>query len=135
MDVLYTTFLLFLVPVYILPTVIALLRVHPNPGPLIVINLLLGWTLIGWVMALALAFYRPQTQPEISTGYEAGPNASRTADWSAAIPPPPPPPPPGTALTDGEVRDRLKRLERLQAEGLLTDDEYAAKRRDVLDGI
>ena len=37
---------------YFLPTVIALARSHHNGFAIFLTNLLLGWTLIGWVIAL-----------------------------------------------------------------------------------
>lgn len=39
---------------YFLPSIIAMIR-HVNTGSVIVINLLLGWTFIGWVCSLAMA--------------------------------------------------------------------------------
>jgi hypothetical protein len=41
---------------YFLPSVIAAIRGHHNAVAIIVLNLLLGWTLIGWVVALVWAF-------------------------------------------------------------------------------
>ena len=41
---------------YFLPTIIAVARKVRNQGSIVVINFFLGWTLIGWVVALALAF-------------------------------------------------------------------------------
>jgi hypothetical protein len=41
---------------YFAPTLIALLRGHPNMAPIVVVNFFLGWSLIGWVVALAWAF-------------------------------------------------------------------------------
>lgn len=41
---------------YILPTIIALLRNHPNTAPIAIVNLFLGWTVIGYIVALAWAF-------------------------------------------------------------------------------
>lgn len=41
---------------YFLPAVIALLRGHRNAGAITVLNLLLGWTLVGWVVALVWSF-------------------------------------------------------------------------------
>jgi Superinfection immunity protein len=38
---------------YFLPWIIASHRAHPNKYPIIVINIFLGWTLVGWVVALA----------------------------------------------------------------------------------
>jgi len=38
---------------YFLPAMIASNRGHRNSGPIFVVNLFLGWTLIGWVGCLA----------------------------------------------------------------------------------
>jgi hypothetical protein len=43
---------------YFLPTIIAVSRKVRNQGSIAVINFFLGWTLIGWVIALAMAFRR-----------------------------------------------------------------------------
>jgi hypothetical protein len=41
---------------YCLPTIVSLVRGHANKSPIILVNLLLGWTLIGWAIALIWAF-------------------------------------------------------------------------------
>ncbi len=38
--------------IYFLPAVIAMLRGHHNAGAILLLNLFLGWTLLGWVIAL-----------------------------------------------------------------------------------
>ena len=40
---------------YFVPTAVAILRGHPRIGPITLVNLLLGWTLVGWAVALAWA--------------------------------------------------------------------------------
>ena len=40
---------------YFLPTIIAFRRKVVNAGSVFVINLFLGWSLIGWVVSLAMA--------------------------------------------------------------------------------
>ena len=55
---------------YMLPSFVALIRKHHNPGPLIVINALLGWTLVGWVAALAMAFSNPPRPVEPAPRYD-----------------------------------------------------------------
>ena len=40
---------------YFLPTVVAVTRKVTNQGSVAVINIFLGWTMIGWVVALAMA--------------------------------------------------------------------------------
>lgn len=37
------------------PTIVGVIRKVPNIGSVVVINLFLGWTLVGWVVALAMA--------------------------------------------------------------------------------
>ncbi|MEB4212334.1 superinfection immunity protein [Mycobacterium sp. 94-17] len=40
---------------YFLPTGVAAYRQIPNIGPVVVINVFLGWTFLGWVAALAMS--------------------------------------------------------------------------------
>ncbi len=39
-----------------IPTVVAFVRKKRNRGAIMLINILLGWTVIGWVVALVWAF-------------------------------------------------------------------------------
>lgn len=45
--------------VYVLPTIVAVYRQHHNRVPITLVNVLLGWTAIGWVVALVWAFTLP----------------------------------------------------------------------------
>ena len=47
--------LLIVLLVYFVPTLVAMIREVPNRWSVVVINALLGWTLIGWAVALAMA--------------------------------------------------------------------------------
>jgi hypothetical protein len=48
--------LLVALSAYFLPTIVAVVRRRvPNTGSLVVINAFLGWTFVGWVVALAMA--------------------------------------------------------------------------------
>jgi Superinfection immunity protein len=42
---------------YWLPTIVAVVRRNelPSVGPVVLVNCFLGWTLVGWVVALAMA--------------------------------------------------------------------------------
>lgn len=40
---------------YFLPTIVAVARKVTNQGSVFVINFFLGWTFVGWVVALAMA--------------------------------------------------------------------------------
>lgn len=49
---------------YLLPTIFAVGRNHPNRTAIFVLNLLLGWTLLGWVGAAVWAFTnKPALRP------------------------------------------------------------------------
>lgn len=41
---------------YFIPVIIAAMRGHRSAGSIAVITLFLGWTVLGWVVALAWAF-------------------------------------------------------------------------------
>ena len=44
---------------YLLPTTIAACRKRPNAGGIFALNLFLGWTLLGWVLAFVWACTTP----------------------------------------------------------------------------
>ncbi|HEX4032755.1 MAG TPA: superinfection immunity protein [Terracidiphilus sp.] len=48
--------LLFGVGLYFLPAIIAAVRHTHNSGGILLLNIFFGWTLIGWVIALVMAF-------------------------------------------------------------------------------
>jgi ABC-type transport system involved in cytochrome c biogenesis permease component len=50
---------LVLVLIYMLPWLIAMLRDHHNRSAICVLNLLLGWTALGWIIALVWALTNP----------------------------------------------------------------------------
>jgi hypothetical protein len=47
--------LIALAAVYMLPAIVADRRDVPNAGTVFAVNVLLGWTVVGWVFALRLA--------------------------------------------------------------------------------
>jgi uncharacterized iron-regulated membrane protein len=56
--------LIFLLCFYFLPSGMAVVREHHNTLAIFLLNLFLGWTLIGWVAALVWAATVVQTQEE-----------------------------------------------------------------------
>ena len=55
--------ILLLVSLYCIPTGIAMLRRIRNTGSVAVLNLFLGWTVIGFVVALAMAVRSREKDP------------------------------------------------------------------------
>jgi hypothetical protein len=82
--------------IYLLPLTIGLVRGVPDIGSVAVINILLGWTLVGWVLSLALAM---RTVPPGARGMHQLPPVppypiQPPSGWSEPPGPPPPGPPP-----------------------------------------
>lgn len=48
---------------YWVPLIVAARRKVPNVGSVAVVNLFLGWTIIGWIVALAMALRDPRPVP------------------------------------------------------------------------
>ncbi|MDQ1713401.1 MAG: hypothetical protein QOE45_2851 [Frankiaceae bacterium] len=46
---------LVLLVLYFLPTVVAIGRKHHQIAPVVLVNLFLGWTFIGWIVAMVIA--------------------------------------------------------------------------------
>lgn len=57
------TGLLMLAAVYFLPAIIAFRRHHASAGSILALNLILGWTLPGWVMSFAWTCSNAWRQP------------------------------------------------------------------------
>jgi hypothetical protein len=67
-------FLLMLLPfgaIHFLPTIVALLRGARNVLGIFLLNLLLSWTVIGWVVALVWAFAAETRWDRWGYGYPA----------------------------------------------------------------
>lgn len=83
-----------LIGFYFLPLIIALVRHVPNVGSVAVINFFLGWTFIGWIVALAMACRSAPPVQQVRV-YNQPPPVQRPY-----VPPAPPQPltaPPGLA--------------------------------------
>jgi hypothetical protein len=86
---------------YMLPTIIGAARKVVNVGSVFAINLLLGWTLIGWAIALAMAL-------------RTNPPRAYPQTWT-----PPPPPKPGYGIPQGSpgLSPSMPSKSLMQAEG------------------
>jgi Superinfection immunity protein len=90
---------------YLSPLVVGWVRRAPDIGAVAVINILLGWTLVGWVVALAMAFRSkpPGPPPQL-------PPPSTGASWVGPFGPP--------ALRSGSAPPLVLRPRRCADEGI-----------------
>lgn len=50
--------------VYLVPSVMAASRRHRHIGPIIALNIFLGWTIIGWMIAFGWALMNSARKPQ-----------------------------------------------------------------------
>lgn len=74
--------LVLLVGLYLLPAVVAHDRDHPSTLGIAVLNVLLGWTFLGWVIALVWAFSGTKPAP-VAAGVK--PTDSRKCPFCAEL--------------------------------------------------
>ena len=80
-------FIVLALAAYWVPMIVALIRTPPHFGSAIVVNVFLGWTIIGWVVALAMACRSRPQQPQ----YVAPPGWAPPAAEQPWTPPDPRP--------------------------------------------
>lgn len=69
---------------YFLPTLIAGFRNHNNLNSIVVINLFLGWTILGWIVALVWSVANSPVQP--SNSAPIPPTESPTSEDGTPLP-------------------------------------------------
>jgi len=109
--------LVLFIPLYFLPSIVAGSRKHPNVGPIVVVNLLLGWTFIGWVGALIWGLSSTGTQ-----GTTVVVNNSPQA-YSQEL---------RVETSEAVKIEQLKQLKQLLDEGVLTVEEFNKRKSAIL---
>lgn len=71
------------IPLYFLPSIIAIKRSHRQRGPIFALNFLLGWSLLGWAGSLAWALAAGQEEPKLPP--PPPPRAHNRAAVTAAV--------------------------------------------------
>lgn len=92
------------VAVYFLPSLIASTRLHSNLNPIILLNVFLGWTLIGWVAALVWSASKIDSQ-------------AVKPDEKAVEP---------------DKYAKLERISLLKERGVLTESEFLSEKERIL---
>ena len=105
-----------LLGLYFLPSLIALIRKHRNQDAIAILNLFLGWTFIGWIAALIWAF-TADVKPSIPfKSDEAKPFFPENALVATPL-------------------GSLEQLKQMKDKGLITHEEYEAKKKSILDDL
>lgn len=123
-------FLLVCLVLFMMPTIVAFNRRHPNRWPIAVINVLFGGTGLGWLGSLIWAFNAVHKSPTGSDGGESGLNLFAND--------------PKTVVLANETRsranadeliDQLQKLKHLHEQGVVSDDELERLKRPIVDAM
>ncbi|OAD82078.1 hypothetical protein ATN89_21515 [Comamonas thiooxydans] len=107
-----------LVPMlYLLPSFEAWKREQPNITPTVLVNVFLGWSLIGWVVAMVMAFKSTEPQ-KVEVVY--------------STPTPAPPAMAPAPVSKPSLADELIKLAELKQQGLLTEEEFNQQKAKLL---
>lgn len=106
-------FFVFAPALYLLPTYEAWKRDQPNLTSIALVNIFLGWSLIGWIVAFAWA-----CKSRVQTVEIAQPKESSE--------------PHHQATAAGSVPDELRKLAQLRDDGILTEVEFQAQKSKLL---
>jgi len=99
-----------IIAIYFIPAIVAVVGRHRRWLLVGLVNLLFGWTIIGWFVALALLATRSREVKPVP------PNAT-TGSWSPTA--------------ESRV-DQLQKLAALRDSGALTEEEFAAEKAKLL---
>lgn len=110
--------LLFLLPVYFLPTFIAIKRKKPNVALILLLNFFLGWTVAGWVIALIWASGSGSGSPAVVVNNHQYAHKEEKIEF------------PGQSLHN--KLDSLRRLKDLLDSGALSQEEYEQEKAKLL---
>jgi type VI protein secretion system component VasK len=96
---------------YFLPALIAFIRDSKSATQVTLLNLFLGWTFLGWVISLVWAF-----------GETEKPQPKKVSSQKRVE-------------IKQSLTDKLEELSALKDKGLLTDEEFIAKKSEVLASV
>jgi hypothetical protein len=116
---------------YFFPTIIALIRRKPNAGAILVLNFFLGWTFIGWIVALVWAVSgNPEPQQVIINNHmpaerQVTPVIVKTTTTGR-------PQPPASSAIQPDKISQLRQLKELMDSGILTEEEFNQQKTKIL---
>jgi regulatory protein YycI of two-component signal transduction system YycFG len=117
---------------YFLPTIIAILRGKSNTFAILLLNLFLGWTFIGWIVALVWSVTsdnKPQTivvnnNSSIEPGNEFKALSAQGIKFEQTA---------NSKLNSHQEKiQSLKKLKQLLDDGILTQEEFIQQKNQIL---
>lgn len=113
--------LAWLVVLYILPSFVALYRKHPSKYSIILVDVLLGFTGIGWLVALIWSF--GSTKQTVLV-VNALPVVAKPQNASAALP-----------VANKTIAERIAELKAMLDSGTISQSEFELLKADAVKGL
>lgn len=105
----HVVILLIIVIPYFLPAIIAFSKNRHNKSAVLILNIFLGWTFIGWVVALVWAVSNKNTQQIIVNNSQVSTNPNNE-----------------------DYLDALNKLYNLKSNGIITEEEFNAQKNKLI---
>ena len=125
---------LLLFPLYFLPTIIAYARKNSHSAGIFILNIFLGWTVLGWIGALIWAF--SSGRKPASTVIVNNTSQSYSQEYNAEKPEFKPQLQPEVANTkliaQQDKIDQLRQYKQLLDEGIITNEEFNKQKSAIL---
>jgi hypothetical protein len=114
-----------LIFLYLLPAWIAWSRKHQNKGPIILIDVFLGWTVIGWIVALIWSVGSTKKDTVVVLPAQPADNALPSSQTPLlAIP-----------VANKTIGERIADLKSMLDSGAITQNEYEVLKADALNSL
>jgi Superinfection immunity protein/Short C-terminal domain len=125
--------LLIITCFYFFPTIIALGRGKSNAGAILVLNLFLGWTFIGWIVALVWAISSDAQPQQVIIHNNVEPDKKYATSGARPVSASSQPERPGSAVYSQQDRiNQLRQLKELLDAGVLTQAEFEQQKAQIL---
>ena len=126
--------LLLILPLYFLPSIIAGTRKNPNTSGIIILNLFLGWTFLGWIGALIWAFSsgaKPTPTVIVNNTPQAHSQEYKVEKPDFSLPKQPYVQQ-NQSIPQQDKIDQLRQFKQLLDEGIITNEEFDKQKAVIL---
>lgn len=121
----FVILVLSMLALYFLPSIIAIMRQHPQKWLLIALNVFAGWTGFFWIGLLIWSLWPKEKLIAFQNGQGWGPYQAHDQTQSFS----------GSASTTASPAETLAQLARMRDQGTLTEDEFTKAKERLINRL